>query len=82
MNYIAVRKRKLLATVRVQSSLVAMDIWSPSNRSKRCSRIIRYQKTRSISKNRYVTFIGLVEKSPGGVETKDVYRQRSHCCSC
>ena len=29
--YVAIRTRKLLATVRVQSSLIVMDIWSPSN---------------------------------------------------
>ena len=34
MYYIAVRRRKLLATVRVQSSLIVTYIWSPSNRSK------------------------------------------------
>ena len=42
-----VRRRKLLVAVRVQLSLVATDIWSSSNWSKRCSRTIRCQKTRT-----------------------------------
>ena len=40
MYYIAIRRRKLLATVRVQSSLIVMDIWSLSNWSECCSRTI------------------------------------------
>ena len=74
MNYVAVRRRKLLATVGVQSSLVAMDIWSPSNRSERCSRIIRWQKTKSISKNRYRIFSGVTEASSRVSKTKVPYR--------
>ena len=70
MNYVAVRRRKLLATIRVQSKLIVTYIWSPSNRSERCSRTIRYQKTRSISKNRYRTFSRATEASSVVSEAK------------
>ena len=74
MYYIAVRRRKLLATVRVQSSLVAMDIWSLSNWIKRCSRTVRCQKTRVILKNRYGTFVGVTEACSVVSKTKVPYR--------
>ena len=74
MNYVAVRRRKLLATVRVQLSLTVMYIWSPNNWSEHCSRIIRCQKTRIISKNRYRTFSRTTEASSGVSEAKIPYR--------
>ena len=74
MNYVAVRRRKLLATVRVKSSPIVTDIWSPSNWSERCSRTICYQKTRSISKNRYGTFSRATEASSVVSEAKVPYR--------
>ena len=72
-------KEKLLATVRVESSLTATDIWSPSNWSEHCSRTIRYQKARSISKNRYGTFSRATEASSVVSEAKVPYRWSSYC---
>ena len=74
MYYIAIRRKKLLATIRVKSSLVATDIWSPSNWSERCSRTVRCQKTRTISKNRYGTFSRTTEASSVVSEAKVPYR--------
>ena len=74
MYYIAVRKRKLLATVSVESSLTVTDIWSPSNRNEHCSRTIHYQKTRNILKNRYGTFSRTTEASSGVSAAKIPYR--------
>ena len=74
MYYIAVRRRKLLATVRVESSIVVTYIWSPSNWSERCPRTIRCQKTRNIQKNRYGTFSRTTEASSVVSEAKVPYR--------
>ena len=74
MYFATVRRRKLLVAVRVQSSLIATDIWSPSNWSERCSRTVRCQKTRSISKNRYGTFVGVTEACSVVSKTKVPYR--------
>ena len=74
MYYLAVRRRKLLATVRVKSSSTVTYIWSPSNWSKRCSRTICCQKTRIISKNRYGMFSGVTEASSRVSKTKVPYR--------
>ena len=74
MNYVAVRRRKLLATVRVQSSIVVTYIWSPSNWSERCSRTVRCQKTRIISKNRYGMIVGVTEACSVVSKTKVPYR--------
>ena len=69
--FATVRRRKLLVAVRVQSSLVATDIWSPSNWSERCSRTVCCQKTRIILKKRHGTFAGLSEESPRVSKTID-----------
>ena len=74
MYYVAIRRRKLLATVRVELSIVVTYIWSPSNWSERCPRTIRCQKTRIISKNRYGMFVGVTKASSRVSKTKVPYR--------
>ena len=74
MYYVAVKRRKLLATVIVKSSLIVTYIWSPSNWSEHCSRTVRHQKTRIISKNRYKMFVGTTKASSVVSKTKVPYR--------
>ena len=68
--YIALRRRKLPAIIRARPYLVVLYCRSSGNRSERSSRTVS-QGRKTLSKNRYITLVGLVEKSPGVSKADD-----------